>query len=84
MSGATAGYPGGYPRGPNPGPGMGPGLSGHPEDTPARDYETPGFNHPGHAHLGFTGASGPPPSGISAPPTSSYRRWTPGSSAAAG
>ena len=81
MSGATAGYPGGYPRGPNPGPGMGPGLSGHPEDTPARDYETPGFNHPGHAHLGFTGASGPPPSGISAPPTSSYRRWTPGSSA---
>ena len=44
MSGATAGYPGGYPRGPNPGPGIGPGLSGHPEDTPARDprYETPG------------------------------------------
>ena len=87
MSGATAGYPGGYPRGPNPGisPGMGPGgqFSGHPEDTPARDprYETPVFNHPGHPHPGFTGGSGPPPSGISAPPTSSYRRWTPGSTA---
>ena len=81
MSSATVGYPGGYPPGPNPGPGMGPGLSAHPGDTSARDfrYETPRSNQPGHAHFGFTGASGPPPSGFSAPSASSYRRWTPGS-----
>ena len=56
--------------------------------TPAQmnPYQTPGFPHPEHPPSGF-GLSGvspnPPPSGIHAPPTDGYRRWTPGSTGGA-